>query len=477
MFGFLSRLPGPGLRLRSLEATAEEEVIMSGHGRSWLVVIGFVVGALMLGGCTGAATESSTPAESAAAQSTPAQSPGVESASPGEVAGAKHPRSRCEDQDDLTANIRLYNNMQRIPLVNFALVNGDDSRAIWLKQTMSKSFDTDVKEGEDDCASIPWAVKNGPAQTYYYSDGREWGDHPGWWGHQQECEWCDAPKGYANFTCSNYDGKNFTACPDAALTGDVTARWDATDTENNDTKLKSHPPCTTGSPVIGCYLLIPEPDQKSSDFDFGFNSYAWTAPMQTTVSTRFSARDATYPETRDSQTSRSQPLYVAWEVRNASIAQGRWVGNTSPDGQVATVKRSLVIGGYAKAASETTTMSFRLYPKYFTNSRGEALNCTQATTRTTCTYVQESETPDSIEDFFSEDPFITVNASLTLRDVETTKGPPKVEAAPITCRSSFTTADSRNLTVKCDPESDAGRSSYSYGATWLVGITGQGGKS
>ena len=441
---------------------------MSGHGRSWLVA-GFVAAALLLGGCTGAATDSSSqaPAESA--------SDSAESASPGEVAkieGAKHRRSRCEDADDLTANIRLYNNMQRIPLKDFALVDDDNAKALWLKQTMSKAFETDVKEGEDYCAAIPWAVKNGPDQTYYYSDGRIWGDHPGWWGHQQECEWCDAPKGFVTFTCSDFVNNGFPACADAALTGDVVTRWDATDTESNDTKLNSHPPCTTGNPVIGCYLLIAEKDRKSDEFDFGFESYAWTAPMQTTVSTRWSSKDARAPKSRDDATMVTQPIYVAWEVKNASMGSGRWVNNVSPNGQVATVKRSLVLGGYAKAASETTTMSFRLYPKYFTHADGDPLNCKMATANLVCEYVEAGKTPDGIAKFFREDPFITVNASLTLSDVGNTSGPPKVVATPIACNPTFATADSKNLTVKCNPEAEAGKSSYQYGAAWLVGITG-----
>ena len=437
---------------------------MSGRRSAWLVVTAIVAGSLMLAGCTGTASESTTPTETASAS--------VESASPGELAYAKHGRSGCEDADDLTANIRLYNNMQRIPLQDFALVDGDDAKAVWLKQTMSKAFEADGNgEGNFDCASIPWAVKNGPDQTYYYSDGRVWGDHPGWWGHQQECEWCDAPKGYVNFTCSNYLNNGFPACPDAALTGDVTTRWDATDTSSNDTQLNSHPPCTTGNPVIGCYLLIPEKYKKSDDYDFGFESYAWTAPMQTSVSTRWSSREASFPESRDESTAVKQPIYVAWEVKNASMGSGRWVNNVSPNGQVVTVKRSLVLGGYAKAASETTTMSFRLYPKYFTNADGDALNCKIATSKTTCVYVETGQTPEGIAKFFKEDPYITVNASLTLSDVSNTSGPPKVAATPISCKSIFTTADSKNLTVKCDPEAEAGKSTYTYGASWLVGIT------
>lgn len=444
---------------------------MSGHGRSWLIVASVVAGVLVLGGCSGSGSESADTTSPGATTSSEAASPApVESASPGEVAYAKHPRSKCKDADDLTANVRLYNYMQRIPLKDFALVSGDEASALWLKQTGSKAFETDGNgEGDWGCAEVPYAVKNGADQTYYYSDARVWGDHPGWWGHQQECEWCDAPKGYVNFTCARHTDTGFPGCPDPALTGDVTARWDATDTSDGDEKLNSHPPCDTSSGVIGCYLLIP--DKTSNDYDFAFESYAWTAPMQTTVSTRFTSRDGSFPERPDGTTPVSQKLYVAWEVANASIGSGRWVDNRSPNGQVATVKRSLVIGGYAKAASGTTTMSFRLVPKYFTNARGDALNCTKGTTKTTCTYVKSGDTPDGISEFFAEDPFISVSASLTLENVANTYGPPKVTASPISCKSNFATADSKNLVVKCDPEAEAGKSAYTYGATWLASIT------
>ncbi len=441
-----------------------------------LLMVAGVTASLVLAACTGGSPESGSP-------TTVSSSPEVQSASPGEVAGASHPRSRCREKDDLTANVRLYNEMQALPIRDFALKDtGDaDTYAVWLKQTGAKAFEADDNgEGEYECASVPFAVKNGPDKTYYFYDGRVWGDHPGWWGHQEACDWCDNPKGYVKFTCSGPYSNGWQPCVDSALAGDVVARWDATDVDDGSTKLKSHPPCDTGNPVIGCYLLIPEGKKDglphSDTYDFGFESHAWTAPMQVTLSTRFSPMTGTFPLTNDPSDTKSvsQDVYIAWRVTNPTIGGGlgQWVQKVSPSGQIVTTRSSPVIGAYAQAnKSGTTTMGLRLLPAYFTNRQGDPLNCVATGTKATCTYVPSSETPKSIAGFFVDQAEIPVNASLTLDNVSGTNGPPKVTETTIACKPRVTSVNQKNLTVNCYADTEPGKSAYTYGATWQVSIT------
>jgi hypothetical protein len=437
-----------------------------------LIVAG-VAASLVLAACTGGSEESA----SSTASTSPAE---VQSASPGEVVSATHPRSRCEENDDLTANVRLYNEMQALPIKDFALQDtGDaDAYAVWLKQSGGKAFEADDNgEGNFGCASVPYAVKNGPDKTYYFYDGRVWSDHPGWWGHQEECDWCDNPKGYVDFSCSGPYRNGWQPCVDSALVGDVVARWDTTDVEAGSRKLKSHPPCDTRNAVIGCYLLIPEGKVDglpySDDFDFGFESYAWTAPMQVTLSTRFTASKGSYPLTNAAGDTKSvsQDVYLAWRVTNPKIGGGEWAQKASPQGQIVTTKASPIIGGYAQAnQSGTTTIALRLVPAYFTNQQGDPLNCIAGAT-VTCTYVPSGETPKSVADFYTERPVITVNASLTLENVSRTSGPPRVKESPIVCRPNFPTVNKKNLIANCNADAEPGRSAYTYGATWQVSIT------
>ena len=466
MFGYLAGAFMGARQPRSLTGRKGRAMITS--ARAVLTVAG-VAASLVLAGCTGSSSESSSSTVSTS-------SPAVQSASPGQVAGANHPRTGCEEADDLTASVRLYNEMQVLPIRDFALPDnlGPDASAVWLKQTGSKAFEADDNgEGNYGCAGVPYAVKNGADKTLYLYDGKTWDSHPGWWGHQQSCEWCDAPKGYVDFTCSGPYKAGWQPCVDTALVGDVVARWDATGTAKNDTELTSHPACDTRNAVIGCYLLLPE--KSSQSFDFGFETYAWTAPMLVTLSTRFSPEQASYPRTNSADDTKAvkQDIYMAWKVTNPKIGRGEWVQTKSPQGQVVTPKRSPVIGGYAQAdQSSTTTIGLRLVPAFFTNQRGEPLNCKRDKDQVvTCTYVKTNETPNGIDNFYVEQPFITVNAALSLTGVSRTSGPPKVEAATITCRSNFTTVNKKNLNVNCNADSEPGRSAYTYGATWQTSIT------
>lgn len=430
------------------------------RARSALVLAAAVAtGSLILGGCTSGS--SSTDADSASSSEVP-----VESASPGVVAGAKHPRTRCQDNDDVTASVKLTNDMQVLPIRDFSLIEDADAATVWLKQTGAKEFDSyNAPEGSFNCLAVPYAVKGGAQPTYYYYDGGVWGDHTGWWGQQEYQDWRLNPRGYVDFSCSGPWANGWQPCADPALVGDVVARWDTRETAKNDTVLKSRPQCETRNSVVGCYLLLAE--TTSEDYDFGFETVAWTAPMQVTLSNTFAFKDSPVIESATGP----QKLFIAWKVAGASIGSGRWAQNTSPQGMVLKVKRPLVVGGYAQVGSATTTtMSLRLVPAYFTDREGTALNCKKGSTTITCTYVKAGSNPDGILSFFSEDPFVTLNASLSLADISRTSGPPKVTAADIACKTNFATIAGEGIEVKCESEAAAGKSAYVYGAEWLARI-------
>ncbi len=423
----------------------------------FLVVVA-ATGSLILGGCTGS---TSTTGSASGSEAT------VESASPGAVAGAKHPRTRCQDNDDVTASVKLTNNMQVLPIRDFSLVEDADAATVWLKQTGAKEFDSSGSgEGKFNCLSVPYAVKGGAQPTYYYYDGGVWGDHTGWWGHQEYVDWAYNPRGYVDFSCSGPWKDGWQPCADPALGGDVVARWDTRDTSSNDTVLNSRPECETRNSVIGCYLLLP--DKTSEDYDFGFETVTWTAPMQVSLSTTFSLANlnAEIGQSRD-----NARVFIAWKVAYASIGSGRWAQNTSPTGMVLKVKRPLVIGGYAQAGTATTTtISLRLVPAYFTDREGAPINCTKGAARTKCTYVPDGDTPSDIWGFLSEDPMVNVNAALTLADISRTSGPPKVSAVDIACKPNPTTIAGEGIEAKCESEAAAGKSAYVYGAAWLARI-------
>lgn len=428
---------------------------------------------LVVAGCTaGTATDSASTSSTVTQAESPSPTATVESASPGAVAGAQHPKSNCDSRDDVTANARIYNNLTLAPVRDFRDEPSDAAKQVWMRQD-AKQWDNNDTEGEWGCARPPMAVKNGTDQTYYYYDGSVWSGHPGWWGHQEDFDWADDPSGYVWWRCSGGPvGGWGNACPDAALKdGRVKAPWDTRD--NDDNTVKSRPSCESTNSVIGCYT--DSYHNSGYDWDFVFDTYAWTAPMRLSISTTMNAGEGLYAPTGEKKAV-SRPLYIAWKIANAELSDGaKWVNEASPREQIVRIGtgNSLVVGAYARARNGGTSATLRLVPSYFTDKDGKALECKAGLAATECTYVAEGKSPGSISGLLDRDLQVTITVSLALQDVSGNAGPPSVKdkSPAIACKSNFTVLNTKNLKLNCENASGEAFSSFTYGASWIASLT------
>jgi len=448
-----------------------------------------VAGALVLAACTSGASTSGTSSSDAAPASSPAP---VESAEEGDVAwGEPHPKSKCEDADDVTANARIYNNLDVIWLDDKfrarTEIDPTNSDVVWLRQTGEKSWDNNDEEGEHDCAKPPMGVSN--LQTYYYWDGKVWGDHPGWWGHQEDFHGADDPSGYVWWKCTavdrNDDGSVTTGnwnrpCIDSALaSAEIKAPWDTRGNEEKD--VRNRPSCEVrNSTVVGCWT-----DSSSSgyEWDFVYDTYAWTAPMRLDLSTSWMLLEQAFvPVSADDTKGKLTDIYLAWKVSEASLTQGaEWVNRTSPQGQILKpgASNGLTVGAYAIADNRKSTMALRLNPAYFTTKEGTALSCARDASKLVCSRVKDGDTPPSVADFFEKAFTINVAASVELQDVRRNGGTPKIKvdkdgktkADPISCKKSAESLGKATVVLTCEKTGGEAGSAFAYGASWLAAIS------
>ena len=405
----------------------------------------------------------------------------MESADAGVVAGVSHPKSNCRARDDVTANARIYNEIDMVPIKDFRPVEGSQDEVVWVKQTGDKRWDNNDREGEWECAAPPMAVSN--RETYYYYDGNVWSGHPGWWGHQEDYEWAADPSGYVWWTCTGAPVNGWgNPCPDSALSSaTVKAPWDARDSDGNS--LTRQVSCEVGgnSRVVGCYTSSYH--NSGHDWDFVFDTYAWTAPMRLDLSTSWTVLDQAFvPVSPGESKEKLTDIYLAWKVNEATLTQGaEWVNRMSPQGQIvkAGASNGLSVGAYAIADNTKSTMALKLSPAYFTTKDGAALSCSRDASKLKCSYVKDGDTPPSVGDFFEKAFSINVTASLELQDVKRDGGPPKIKidkdgktkADPISCKKSAQTLGNANVVLTCEKAGGEAGSAFAYGASWLAAIS------
>ncbi|MFM1964683.1 MAG: hypothetical protein RL134_408 [Actinomycetota bacterium] len=467
-------------------------------------VVVAVAGALALAACTSGTSTSGTSSSDAAPASSPAP---VESAGEGEVAGEQHPKSKCRSRDDVTANARIYNNLDVVWLRNDFRARTDvdpsNTDVVWLMQTGEKAWNFDDEEGEWECARPPMGVSN--LQTYYYWDGKVWSDHPGWWGHQEDRDWARDPNGYVWWKCTNVDRSQdgsvstFTkdrGCIDSALaSAEIKAPWD---TRDNDTKdVKTYPSCEVrNSSVVGCWT-----DTYNSGYkwDFVYDTYAWTAPMRVDIKTTWTGvvgKDATVkvykqdPAKNPGGDFKNEKLFLAWRIVDASLTQGaQWAQRKSPVGQVVGPGDGNVItvGAYALARNAKTTLQLKLEPINITSSTGEVYACRKgATSAENACWPDASLTfttrmPAASREFLDKNVTLRIAASLELDGVRGNGGRPsikkvnengkQVEQALISCQSDASSLAQSQLSIECASTGGSAGSSYAFGASWLATIT------
>lgn len=454
------------------------------------LAIGVAASALVLASCTSgnsSQTGSSVPAP-------------VDSASSGEVAGTAHPKSKCRSRDDVTANVRILNQLELVPVdEKFRAVSVDPAtqNVVWLQQTGDKKWDNNDNEGEWECASPPMAVSN--LGTYYLYSGDVWSDHPGWWGHQEDFDWADDPSGYVWWKCTTVPNREdggvepgnwTTPCGDAALkSAEIKAPWDTRGNEDNN--VNTRPDCEVRkSRVVGCWTETRH--NSGYDDDYVFDTYAWTAPMRLDARTswRMPTEIKVYAKDDTTLKPKLERLYLAWRVDEALLTQGAaWARLATPVGQVVAPGEgnTLRVGAYALAENVKSGLELTLKPIYFTSADGVPYACRKGATATEnyCwpdpSLAGSTSMSSESRALLDKTVSLSIAASITLENVRRNAGPPSikkevrngvsVELNPISCSSTSASLANANLQIDCAASGGSAGSALAYGSSWNATIS------